>query len=145
MMQHDVDIINDHQLAVFDNNAAKTVHGDFVLSVNDTIIYDFDANDVSRPFAAAYEKQDIRTITEGRSEILPDGELFVEEQNYGRVLKMNEQGDLAWRYVNRDSDGGVHLVRWSRMVDRTLARRVASVYKKNRCDEAPKRRAIAAK
>ena len=117
--QHDVDIVSDHEIAVFDNNTGVFEWGQYVLGVNDTVIYDFATDKTKRPFAEGYEANNIRTITEGLSEVLPDGEIFVEEQNYGRLLKMNAAGDLTWQYINRAGDGRNYVVNWSRYLDKT--------------------------
>lgn len=128
MLQHDVDIISEHEIAVFNNNIAKTDGGRVrVLGVNDTIIYDFSSEEYRSPFSEAYEVNDIRTLSEGRSEILSDGEIFVEEQNYGRLLKMNTSGDVTWQYVNRADDGRNYFVSWVRYVDNAQVQHVAEI------------------
>ena len=127
MMQHDVDIISDHEIAVFDNNAASLSWGRGVLGANNTIVFDFESEETNAPFADAFKANDIRTITEGLSELLPDGDLFVEESNYGRLLKMNKAGDIAWQYVNRARDGRVYVVNWSRYIDAEAARKTAAL------------------
>ncbi len=121
MMQHDVDILNDHEIAIFDNNTGVFEWGQHVLGVNDTIIYDFSTGETKTPYSEGYKINEIRTITEGLSEVLPDGEIFVEEQNYGRLLKMNTEGEITWRFVNRASDGRNYIVNWSRYLDKAQA------------------------
>ena len=81
MMQHDVDIINSHQIAIFDNNTAVLPWGQSVLGANETLIYDFATDEILSPFAEGYKANDIRTVSEGLSEIRPDGEVLVEETN----------------------------------------------------------------
>ena len=137
LMQHDVDIISDHEIAVFDNNAGPMPWGQHVLKANDTIIYDFDNREARSPYRDAYEKNEIETITEGLSEILPDGDIFVEEQNFGRLLRMNEDGDVIWSYVNRASDGRIYLVNWTRYVDKASAMNAVTEAKANSCNPTP--------
>ena len=43
----------------------------------------------------------MRTKNQGLHEILPNGDLFIEEQNYGRSLYFNSDGSLRWTHVNR--------------------------------------------
>ena len=131
LMQHDVDIINDREIAVFDNNSAPFEWGQQVLGANNTVIYDFSTNETYAPYSEAYKINDIRTITEGLSEILPDGALFVEETNYGRLLKMNKAGDISWQYINRAGDGRNYVVNWSRYIDAELAKKTAALAKQN--------------
>ena len=61
-------------------------------------------------------ENDVRTITQGRSEILENGDLFVEESNYGRTLYFNADGSLRWTHVNRANDGNVYPAGWSRIL-----------------------------
>jgi hypothetical protein len=58
-------------------------------------------------------QQDVRTLTEGRGEILPDGGLFVEETNYGRLLRFSKDR-LMWSYVNWYGQNRIGRVSWSR-------------------------------
>ena len=135
MMQHDADIISDHEIAVFDNNVANLSWGQGVLGANNTIIYDFNSGEIDEPFADAFKVNEIRTITEGLSEILPDGDIFVEESNYGRMLKMNKAGDITWQYINRASDGRVYTVHWSRYIEKSSAHEAAKAAE--HCKAAP--------
>lgn len=115
LMQHDVDIISDHEIAVFSNRAAIMQSGfAMAVDVNQVVIHDFRTGKSETPFSAAFEQNEIRTPTQGRSELLPDGQLFVEETDYGRILKVSDSGDVIWQYINRASDGNVYVVNWSR-------------------------------
>ena len=141
MLQHDVDVLNDHQIAVFNNNAAVAPWGLSVIGVSDTLVYDFESDEVTSPFATGFEKNDVRTHTEGRSQIQPEGEIFVEEQNYGRILKMNQAGDVLWRYVNRAKrDGRVYIVKWVRYLEKKKALEAAAMARE-KCGVQPLRAA----
>ena len=48
---------------------------------NEVITYDFKTNQYSYYLNDSLKKSDVRTIREGRSQILPNGDLFVEETN----------------------------------------------------------------
>ena len=124
MHGHDVDILNDHEISVFDNNAALEGMGGYVVrESNNVLIYDFDNNSLRSPWKSGFEKHDIRTITQGLSEISGD-ELFVEETNYGRLIQINKNGEITWQYVNRASDGQVYITNWSRIISRDLGDKV---------------------
>ena len=47
----------------------------------------------------------MRDEGEGRSEITLNGDLFVEETNYGRTLYFNSDGSLRWSHLNRSENG----------------------------------------
>ena len=58
----------------------------------------------------------MRTIGQGRSEILLNRDLIIEETDYGRTLYFNADGSLRWSHVNRAEDGSVYIVGWSRIL-----------------------------
>ena len=114
--QHDVDILDNHRISIFNNNSKDFVDGDVVDGHNEVIIYDFKTNEYSSYLEDSLIENDIRTITEGRSEILTNGDLFVEETNFGRTLYFNVDGSLRWTHVNRAEDGNVYRAGWSRIL-----------------------------
>ena len=114
--QHDVDILNNHKISIFNNNSKNFVSGDVVDGNNEVIIYDFKTNEYSTYLKKSLTKFDVRTITEGRSQIIKNGDLFVEESNYGRTLYFNSDGSLRWTHVNRAKDGKIYAVSWSRIL-----------------------------
>ena len=114
--QHDVDILDNHRISIFNNNSKDFVDGDVVDGHNEIIIYDFKTNEYSSYLKDSLIENDVRTITEGRSEILTNGDLFVEETNYARTLYFNADGSLRWTHVNRAENGNVYRVGWSRIL-----------------------------
>lgn len=114
--QHDVDILDEHRVSIFNNNSKDFINGNVVDGHNEVIIYDFKTNKYSSYLKEIFTENDIRTITEGRSEILTNGDLFIEESNYGRTLYFNADGSLRWTHVNRAGNGNVYLVNWSRIL-----------------------------
>ena len=89
---------------------------DIVDGHNEVIIYDFKTNEYSSYLKDSLIENDVRTITEGRSQILTNGDLFIEETNYGRTLYFNADGSLRWTHVNRAENGNVYVVGWSRIL-----------------------------
>jgi len=114
--QHDVDILDDSRISIFNNNSKNTFSGDIVDGNNRVVIYDFETEKYSYHLEKSLKKEDVRTITEGRSQILPNGDLFIEETNYGRLLYFNSDGSLRWTHVNRSKKGNVYLVQWCRIL-----------------------------
>ena len=114
--QHDVNILNSHRISIFNNNSKDFVDGDVVDGHNEVIIYDFKTNEYSSYFEDSLIENDIRTTTQGRGQIHSNGNLFIEETDYGRVLFFNKDGSLRWTHVNRADDGNVYLVGWSRIL-----------------------------
>ncbi len=114
--QHDVDILDDHKISIFNNNVKNFVNGTYVDGSNEVIIYDFKKNIYTSYLRSSLIKHDVRTRTSGRSEILPNGDLFVEETNYSRILYFNSDGSLKWTFHNRAENGSNYLVGWSRIL-----------------------------
>jgi len=120
--QHDVDVVDDHTIAVFSNNAFRfsTSGRGKVDGTNQIVFYDFAQDRVSRPFAPLFAAQRIATVSEGLFEILPGGYLMVEEENSARFLVFAPDGTLAAEFVNRAADGKTYRLGWSRFVSRDL-------------------------
>ena len=114
--QHDVDILDDHRISIFNNNSKYFVDGDVVDGHNEVIIYDFKTNKYSFYLKDSLIENDVRTTTRGRSEILKNGDLFIEESNYARTLYFNADGSLKWTHLNRAENGNVYAVGWSRIL-----------------------------
>jgi hypothetical protein len=121
MQQHDVDLLDDRRIAIFDNQArTKYVYNVIVPETNDWIVEDVTSGAIERPFREAFRKLDIRTPFEGLAELVSDGELMAEETMYGRLVTFDRSGDVVWQFINRAGDGKVYKVSWSRLVSREL-------------------------
>lgn len=124
-MQHDVDILDDHRISVFDNGVQsapegptpRVSNGDFVVNHNRLYVYDFATGKAESPYEAAFAAQDIRTITQGLATMMDNGDVFVEETNYGRLQRMSRDGTVQWRYMSMDKKGRGYELGWSRYID----------------------------
>jgi len=114
--QHDVDIIDDGRISIFNNNSKDFVGGNVVDGSNEIVVYDFSKNKFSTYLSSAMASHDVRTITEGRSQILPNGDLFVEESNYARTILFDSDGVLRWKHLNISGSGETYPVGWSRIL-----------------------------
>jgi hypothetical protein len=90
--------------------------GEKVDGSNEVVIYDFKTDSYSKYFEESLKQNNVRTLSEGISQILGNGDLFIEEQNYGRLLYFNKDTSMQWQYVNRVDDGNVHILNWSRVL-----------------------------
>jgi hypothetical protein len=120
-LQHDVNIVDDHRISIFNNNEmpdfdGKKVGDKKVDGNNEVVIYDFKTDSYSKYLDESLEQYDVRTFSQGRSHILDNDDLFIEDQNHGRILYFNNDASLQWQYVNRADNGDVYLVRWSRIL-----------------------------
>ncbi|OYX45556.1 MAG: hypothetical protein B7Z02_00940 [Rhodobacterales bacterium 32-67-9] len=114
LAQHDVDILDDHRIAVFNNNAYDKGTGARVYGTNEITVYDFATDETGNLWPAALEKPEVRTLFEGLFQMLPDGRFLVEEENSGRLLILSQTGDIAAEFINKASDGLAYRLGWSR-------------------------------
>ena len=80
-------------------------------------MFNFNEKSYNYPFINEFKENDIRTRTEGRSEILDNGYLFVEETNSGRILIFDEKGNVNFMFINKYSGGNFPLS-WSRYLSK---------------------------
>jgi len=135
--QHDVDILDEHRISIFNNNSKDFVDGDVVDGHNEVIIYDFKTDEYYSYLKESMIENDVRTITGGTSQILQNGDLFIEEENFGRTLYFNKDGSLRWSHVNRAENGSVYKVAWSRILYSQSDIKIVRNFLQNKgdCDE----------
>ena len=114
--QHDVNILDDHRISIFDNNSkifkkTRTVDG-----TNNIKIYNFRTKNYSTYLPNSLSEHNVKTPNQGRSTILKNGDLFIEESYFSRTLYFNVDGSLRWTHVNRAVNGKVYAVGWSRIL-----------------------------
>lgn len=114
--QHDVDILDDSRISIFNNNMVRGVNDFYVDGMNQVVVYDFATNEYQTYLEQSLIEQEVRTISEGLSEISDTGDLFLEETNYGRSLYLNSDGTLQWAYYNRANDEKMYRTNWSRLL-----------------------------
>ncbi|ALG89663.1 MULTISPECIES: arylsulfotransferase family protein [Actibacterium] len=132
--QHDVDVLGDGRIAVFNNNMRSRHGGPVVDPSNDVVIYDFATDTVSTPYSDIMLDADIRTVSEGLYTFLPGGQLMVEESDYGRILFFDQDGKIALEYVNGGSSGVPYRLGWVRYVTREYGDAALSNIRKSACD-----------
>jgi len=116
--QHDIQILDNHRIAIFDNNARPTWPRIKVAGHNRTTVYDFATDEISHPFDAALAKERVATATQGRQMIQANGDVVIEETEYGRILRLAPDGTLRWRYISARADGRRTVLGWSRYLER---------------------------
>ena len=54
------------------------------------------------------------------SEILNNNDIFVEETLNGRLLRMDKNGKIIWKYINRSSNKELYILSWSRYLSNKI-------------------------
>lgn len=108
--QHDVDILDDSKIAIFNNNRVFT-DKDKTFKHNEVLKYDFSSGKTSNLFQDVMRNHDLRTVSQGLFEISGDT-FFVEETNYGRVVLFYKK-DLVFEYYSKNKGGYSQNLGWS--------------------------------
>ena len=113
--QHDVDVISDKEISIFNNN-------NFIINneYSEVIVYNFETKKFRKIFNNQLQKENFKTESQGLSHNLKDGSLMVEEQNHGRIILFNNKGKKEWEFINKDENGDIGFVSWSRIIEDEL-------------------------
>lgn len=138
--QHDVDIVSDKQISIFNNNN-KITEGNKRNNINlgnnnysNVVIYNFETNEFSKKFDNSLKKLKFKTHSQGLSEILDDGSMMVEEQNHGRLIFLNKDGKKEWQFVNKDEKGDIYMLSWSRIIkNKKLIKEIKRLIDSKKC------------
>lgn len=133
LAQHDVDILDDHRIAVFDNHASDRGLGGRVDGANHVTIFDFRTDTTTGPWDAALAKHEVHTLSEGLVDWLAGGEIMVEEENFGRIVILDRNARLVATYLNMASDHQNYMMGWSRWVDQATGDRALKAIAVAKC------------
>lgn len=113
--QHSVDFVDEHRISVFNNNIIAREPLTFMNpdNQNTVLVYDFKTGEISEPFKKVLSEARPRSMTQGRARILPDESLFIEETNYGRMMRLTKD-KLLWSYINKYKGETIGVLSWSR-------------------------------
>lgn len=127
--QHDVDIISDKEISIFNNNNFNTNN-----NYSEVLIYDLSTKKFKKLFNAQLKENNFKTSTNGLSEILNDGSLMVEETIHGRLILFNKFGQKEWEYVNKNNKNEIGRLFWSRIIeDEDFIKKYKSKVKNKEC------------
>ena len=114
MNQHDADFVSDHEISVFGNDVIDDSKGTVLLDGHNNIyIYDFTNDSVTTPYKKVMKSMEIRTLTEGLCEVLSNKDVFIEETDYGRLLRLSPE-TAKWEFVRRVDNNHLSMISWSR-------------------------------
>lgn len=129
--QHDVAFIDSTRIGVFGNDLIRMERSNYLAGEhNEEYIYDFRTNKTTTPYTVFLKKAKVSTHTEGRSDILPNGDLFVEESNNNRLLR-GTKTDILWQYVDRVDPHSSAVITWSRFITKEELKKLAFLQKSN--------------
>jgi hypothetical protein len=115
--QHSAHFLNDNTISIFGND----VYGNFPQSPfiykeghNQIYQYDFKTGQTHKFHSESLNEIKPMTAYQGRSRVLDEGSIFVEETNNARLFKINSKGQLVWSYINTYDANHLGVINWSR-------------------------------
>lgn len=127
--QHDVDIISEKEISIFNNNNFLKNN-----EYSEILIYDFETSNFRKLFNDKIKEENFKTTTNGLSDILKDGSLIIEETNHGRIILFNKNGEKEWEFVNKDENGNIGRVNWFRVIeDEVFIKNFKIMLKEKKC------------
>ena len=99
--QHDPDFQADGTITVFDNNSDDTKRGEIL---GGSRIVAVQPSLPERPVKILYGDKDGQTFftnTQGKHQVLDNGNILIAEYYAGRVLEVDAGGEIVWEYVNQ--------------------------------------------
>lgn len=132
--QHDVDIIDDHTIGIYDNAVQDRGGAPFFDDSSQIVFYDLDTHEVTRPLEKMMRQNHIKTWLEGLFTRLPDGSTLIEPSMDGRLLILNPKVGISATYLNRARDGYLYHLGWSRYIDQAKGDVIMRNLKKVRCN-----------
>ena len=135
MSQHDVDILDDHRISVYDNAAEERFPQiPSFASSSQIMIYDFSAGTVTLPLERAMRTSRIHTRAGGLFTLLPDGSSLVEDEVEARFIIFRPDGRIGAEYTNRAKDGWIYTLGWSRYIDKATGDVIVRNLQKVKCN-----------
>ncbi|WP_170763196.1 arylsulfotransferase family protein [Ruegeria lacuscaerulensis] len=131
LVQHDIDIVNDHVISIFDNAVKNRGKGGFIEESSDIAFYDFRTDEVTFPFRETSREARILAITNGLNELTESGHQIIEEDTSGRLLIYNSAGKLVEEFYNKaTSDGPAWRMSWSRYIPQAMGEKIVANLRK---------------
>lgn len=134
MHQHDIDIIAPDVITVYDNRR-KTDHtgAGMIVSANEMVRFELPDTFGTPINVEPFDEMNIRTFNQGLSDAIDGSGLMVEDTSRGRLVKFDTALSPEWIYMNRDEDGEIWTMNWSRYVPQDLGARAADALKSASC------------
>ena len=128
--QHDVDILDDKQISIYNNNVFFDSKNQRNVKNSEIIIYNFETNTFSKKFEKTLKKNKINGHSHGLIDFLSDGSAIIEDSMYGKILYLNPSGEVIWEFNNLDSKKQIYHLWWARIVDPKKSKLIRKIINK---------------
>ena len=121
--QHDPNFYGDRWVTVFGNDILVDYpsrkifkNGHHLLKGhNEIYVYDLEKDTITTPFTRLLKKENVKTATQGNCEILPNGDIFIEETSYGRII-IGDSINKKVEFARRLDPETITVLNWSRII-----------------------------
>jgi hypothetical protein len=99
-------------------------------NISNVYLYDFYTQKIETPYTDIITQVAMSSPEEGKSTVLANGDVFIEETMRGRLLRLSPN-QVRWSYVNRYNEDKIGLISWSRYLN---AKEVEKILPKLNCN-----------
>ncbi len=118
--QHDINILSENEITIFNNNIKYSMkNGNLSRKVDDyskMVVYNFKTDRYSGLLDDHFKEHEIKTATSGRGEVTKNGNVLIEESNYGRLIYLNSTGKKIWEYYNLGDNAKAGQITWNNLI-----------------------------
>jgi hypothetical protein len=133
--QHDVDVLDDHRIGIYNNAVEeRSRRNPYFSGTSRLVVYDFSTGNSRTLLQGAMVRSKFRTWVEGLFTRLPDGSTLVEDPTAARLVIFNPDRSIAAEYVNRAKDGFRYHLGWSRYIEKAKGDVIVTNLRKARCN-----------
>ncbi len=116
LSQHDVDVVDASTISIFNNDVLQSSQTRLsVKGYNSILFFNFETCTLSSPYDQILKKLKINTIAEGQSELMPNGDLYIDEAGKGKIIIINKDR-LKWMYIERVDKTHIKRFNWPRLI-----------------------------
>ena len=127
--QHDVDILDENRISIYNNNVFLNYKNQKIVKNNEIIIYDFETNSFSKKFEKTFIQNDINSHSHGLVDFLQDGSAIVEDRMNGRIFYLSSEGEVIWIFNNLNSKNQIYDLWWARVIDIKKSKKIRELIK----------------
>ena len=114
LAQHDCDFVDGKTIMIFGNDILRPKDS-VINGHNDIYFYDFEKALISKPYTKVMKQVGIKTKSEGRCDLLANGDLFIDESNNGKLYIINKDS-LKMIYTERYDKNHIKMFNWVRPI-----------------------------
>jgi hypothetical protein len=114
LAQHDCDFVDGKTIMVFGNDFLRQKDS-LINGHNDIYFYDFENNKITTPYTKVMKQLEIKTKSEGRCDLLSNGDLFIDESNNGKLYIINKDS-VKMIYTERYDKNHIKMFNWVRPI-----------------------------